>query len=69
MYAPPADRTSPLLAQLARLQASRPSAAAQAFDAQLAAARNEVAHFAAYAAPAASRGLAGVGRKHRLQAA
>ena len=68
MYAPTADRTSPWLAQLARLQAGRSSAAVQAFDAQLAAARNEVAHYAAYAAPATSSGLPGLGRKRRLQA-
>lgn len=65
MYAPPAERTSPLMAQLARLQAQRSSGASAGFAVELAAARNEVAHFAMSAKPAASAGL---GRRSRFQA-
>lgn len=45
MYAPPADRTSPLMAQLARLQAVRTAASPTPFATELAAVRNEVAHY------------------------
>ena len=45
MYAPPADRTSPLLAQLAHLQAAHRAAAPTPFAREVAAVRNEVAHY------------------------
>lgn len=64
MYAPPADRTSPLMAQLARLQAQRTSSASSGFALELAAARNEVAHYTVSSAPSAAGGLS---RRSRLQ--
>lgn len=66
MYAPPADRTSPWLAQLARLQAERSGTPQMPFAMELAAARNEVAHYTVAAAmsPGASGGLQ---RRSRLQ--
>lgn len=68
MYAPPADRTSPLLVQLARLQAEHTLTPRAPFDRELAAARNEVAHYtlAASVAPGAAAG--GLLRRSRLQA-
>lgn len=64
MYAPPADRTSPLMAQLARLQGSRPEAAGR-FQSELAVARNTTAHYA----PAAFSGRsAGLSRTRHLHA-
>ncbi len=65
MYAPPADRTSPLMAQLARLQGSRPEAADR-YQAELAVARNTVAHYTP-AAKAQPRGM-GLARKRYLHA-
>lgn len=67
MYAPPADRTSPWLAQLARMQAERNGLPQTPFEMELAAARNEVAHYAA-AKPAAPRAGGGLFRRSRLQA-
>ncbi|HYD75849.1 hypothetical protein [Ramlibacter sp.] len=66
MYAPPADRTSPWLVQLARLQAERSGTPQTPFALELAAVRNEVAHFAA-ARPAAPRAAGGLVRRSRLQ--
>lgn len=68
MYAPPADRTSPLLAQLARLLDERSGSPQTPFQAELAAARNEVAHFGLGTAKAARSGSAGLTRRTRLQA-
>ena len=65
MYAPPADRTSPLMAQLARLQAQRTSGSSSGFALELAAARNEVAHYTVSTAPSAAGGLS---RRSRFQA-
>ncbi len=67
MYAPPADRTSPWLAELVRLQAER-NARPTAFAMELAAARNEVAHYPAPAglAPHAASGLVRRSRLHAL---
>ena len=67
MYAPPSDRTSPLLAQLASLQGLRAAVPAHSFQAQLASLRNEVAHYGGYPAPAAASTPAGLSRKHHLQ--
>lgn len=67
MYAPPADRTSPWLAQLARLQAARHGMPQPPFAQELAAVRNEVAHLAA-AGPMAPRATGGLVRRSRLQA-
>ena len=64
MYAPPADRTSPLLAQLARLQAVHAAASHAPFAQELAAARNEVAHYTMSAGSPAPR----LPRRNRFQA-
>ena len=64
MYAPPADRTSPLMAQLARLQATHRAAPATPFAQELAAARNEVAHYTVSVGGEAPR----LARRSRLQA-
>lgn len=63
MYAPPQDRSSPLLVELARLQQLAMPAAPGGFEAQLASVRNEVAHYAHAGSPRSS----GLVRRTRLQ--
>ena len=65
MYAPPDDRTSPLLAQLARLQAAHRAPERTPFSLELATVRNEVAHYTLPSRPGAS--LGGLQRRSRLQ--
>lgn len=68
MYAPPAERTSPLLKQLARLQSARQGNVQTPFQAELAAARNEMAHFGIGSASASRTSASGLTRRSRLQA-
>ncbi|WBY02672.1 hypothetical protein PE066_03795 [Ramlibacter tataouinensis] len=67
MYAPPADRTSPLSAQLERLQAERAGAAPTPFERQLAAARHELSHYSLAPTSVGARAASGLTRRSRLQ--